>query len=225
MDCLKINEVELSINHFEETVAFYKEKFCFKQLKNEKHCASLQVGESILTLRKEDMHDYFYHFAFNIHANLFNEAKAWLASKVALATEDGEDEIEFQEFMKAKACYFEDPAGNIVELIARKETSPMSSQKDFSPTENILSISEIGFATNEIKEYAENIQRLGIPVRYQQKLNEEKYLNFFGEYEEGAFIILSPLGRNWLFSKKTAKEAPLVIHTNRGILRTTNKIY
>ncbi|PKG24340.1 VOC family protein [Niallia nealsonii] len=222
---MKINQIELSINHFEETVAFYKNVFGFIQQTNENNRVSFQVGESALTFLKDEQHDYFYHFAFNIHANLFSEAKAWLSSKVVLAREDGEDEIEFHEFMKAKACYFEDPAGNIVELIARKETSPMFPHKAFSPKDNILSISEIGLGTDEIKEYADKIQHLGIPIRHQKKLYEEKYLNFFGEYEEGAFIILSPLGRKWLFSKKTAIEAPLVIHTNKGIISTVSTCY
>lgn len=217
---MKIKEIELTISHFEETVAFYQNVFLFIPETMEKNRISFLVGESVLTLMKDEQHDYFYHFAFNIHANLFQEAKAWLASKVALATEDGEDEIEFEEFMKAKACYFEDPAGNIVELIARKETSPRTLQQQFSPKENILAISEIGLATNHIKAYADKLQQLGIPIRHQQKLMEKNYLNFFGEYEDGAFIILSPLGRKWLFSSKKAIETPLVIHTDRGNLST-----
>lgn len=221
---MKIKQIELSINHFKETVAFYKNIFGFIQQISEDNRVSFQVGESVLTFIKDEQHDYFYHFAFNIHANLFQEAKAWLSSKVALAKEEGEDEIEFDEFMKAKACYFEDPAGNIVELIARKETSPKSSYKVFLPKDNILSISEIGLGTSKIKEYAEKIQYLDIPIRHQKKLYEENYLNFFGEYEDGAFIILSPLGRKWLFSAKTAIEAPLVIHTNKGII-STGKVF
>ncbi len=134
-----------------------------------------------------------------------------------LLKEDGIDEVDFDGRTQANSCYFEDPAGNIVEYISRRETSPTSIDHDFS-TNNVLCISEIGLSTNKISEYAEQMQKIGIPVRDNEDLSYNTYLNFMGEYEDGSFIILGPLGRRWLFSTKGAIAAPVTIHTDRGVV-------
>jgi catechol-2,3-dioxygenase len=213
---MKIKKVELLISNFEQTVQFYEKTLQFKILSADGHCASFQIGESVLELMKDDEEqNYYYHFAFNIPSNLFKEAKEWLSKRVELLKEDGMDEVDFDGITQANACYFDDPAGNIVEYIARRETSPTSNDKEFS-TKNVLSISEIGLSTNKITEYAEKIKSLGIPVRGNVELSYD--LNFMGEYEDGAFIILGPLGRRWFFSTKVAVHSPVTIHTNRGIV-------
>ncbi|WP_445486440.1 VOC family protein [Niallia sp. 03133] len=214
-----INKVEIYISNFEKTVQFYEQTLQFKLISYVGNSASFQIGESVLEFHKDEMNNHYYHFAFNIHSNLFKQAKTWLAERVELLKEDREDEVYFEGITKANACYLEDPAGNIVEYIARVETSPTSAAKVFS-TSNVLSISEIGLSTNELEKYAEQIQTLGIPVRNNRQLYYDTYLNFMGEYEEGAFIILGPLGRRWIFSNKVSVATPVVIHTDRGIIST-----
>lgn len=148
---------------------------------------------------------------------MFKEAKEWLSQRVELLKEDGMDEVDFDGITQANSCYFEDPAGNIVEYIARRETSPTSNDIEFSYN-HVLSISEIGLSTSKIMEYAEMITSLGIPVRGNAEVSNNSYLNFMGEYDDGAFIILGPLGRRWFFSTKVAIHSPVTIHTNRGII-------
>lgn len=215
---MKINKIDLLISNFEETVKFYKEKLQFKILIASEHSVSFKVGESVLEFTKDsEDHNYYYHFAFNIPSNMFKEAKEWLSQRVELLKEEGMDEVDFDGITQANACYFEDPAGNIVEYISRRETSPTSKDKFFS-SNNVLSISEIGLPTNLIMEYAGEIKSLGIPVRCKGEILYDLNINFMGEYDDGAFIILGPLGRRWFFSTKDSISSPVTIHTCRGII-------
>lgn len=214
---MKIEKVAISVSNFEETVRFYEETLQFPCLSYAADRASFQIGASVLELHRDEEHRHYYHFAFNIPRNLFRKAKEWLAGKVELLTEDGEDEVDFSDRTQANACYFEDPAGNIVEYIARRETSPASARHTFS-ADQVLSISEIGLTTDEIAEYAKQMQAIGIPLRDDEELSFDTYLNFMGEYEDGAFILLGPVGRRWLFSTKVAVAGPVAIHTDKGVV-------
>ena len=88
-----------------------------------------------------------YHFAINIPSGQEETALQWLRERVAILPFGGEDIVDFSNW-NAKAIYFYDPAGNIVELIARRnlqypDTSPFSASA-------FLEISEIGIGTSDI---------------------------------------------------------------------------
>ncbi|OWR32340.1 hypothetical protein CDO73_01655 [Saccharibacillus sp. O23] len=213
---MKLNKIELWISNFEQTVRFYEQTLGFERLDDGAEAASFRIGSSVLRLNR-DPEDrlYYYHFAFNIPPNLFREAKRWLSERAELLLEDGMDEVFFDGMTQADSFYTEDPAGNIVEFIARRETTPASEAAEFD-TEQILCISEIGLSVEQVAEYAKRLDSLGIPVRGNEEISYDRYLNFMGEYEDGSFIILAPLGRRWYFSSKLSILAPLVIHTDRG---------
>lgn len=213
---MKIEKIELQINPFKETVEFYKDTLSFICIDENANSAVFQIGASQLVLHKSEDDSHYYHFAFNIPSNMFQKAKLWLASRVTLLTEDGQDEIHFNTRTQAYACYFEDPAGNIVEYIARTETSSSSSDPDFSPS-HVLSISEINLSTDRILEYADKMKEIGIPVRDERDISLSS-ITFMGEYEDGAFILLGPLNRRWIFSHKTSISSPVLIHTDRGLV-------
>jgi catechol-2,3-dioxygenase len=60
-----------------------------------------------------------YHVAWAIPENKLAPAKAWLAARTALLVHpDGRDEFHFRT-VNRHAVYFADPAGNVLELIAR----------------------------------------------------------------------------------------------------------
>ena len=217
---MKIRRIELFIPNFEETVAFYMEKLNFPLLQKSHHKALFKIGQSTLVLHKEEKESNYYHYAINIPPNLFQEAKLWLKERTSLLLENGKDNIHFTE-SKAMAMYFEDPAGNIVEFISRYETSTKVESTHFTP-QHMQEISEIGVSTDNIHELAEKLQSMGIPVRNNEPIHYEKYLNFFGEWEDSAFIILGPLGRRWLFSEKVGIKAPVIIETDRGVVDLTN---
>src|SRR3954451_21398717 len=64
--------------------------------------------------------DPFHHFALLIPGNRFEAAHAWIGERATvLPGRDGSTVFGFA-FWDAVACYFHDPAGNIVELIAHR---------------------------------------------------------------------------------------------------------
>lgn len=214
---MKINQIELFIPNYDDTVLFYKDILQFNSITESENVISFQVGSSVLTLHKDEEHCYFYHFAFNIPPNLFRSAKKWIQERMPLLTEDGEDEANFTE-SNAEAIYFEDPAGNIVEYIARKETTPNVPEQHFHP-KHVLEISEIGVSTDEIKKFVDELIQLGIKSRNHEPISYQNYLNFIGENEDGNFILVGPLGRRWLFSTKRGIFAPVIIKTNYGTIK------
>jgi len=142
-----------------------------------------------------------YHFAFNIPQNQFAEAKTWLAARVPLVqNQDGADEI-FSADWNSHAVYFYDPAGNIVELIAR-HTLKNDSEKPFSAA-SLLNISEIGIVTDDV------LSLVGV---FTASFGVTSYLGKFGETftavgdADGLFIIVKE-GRLWFPDQKVAAVA------------------
>lgn len=83
-----------------------------------------------------------YHFAFDIPHNQFEAAHAWLLARVPLLKQGAVQDTFHFEAWNAHACYFADPAGNILELIARHNLGNASDQP-FGP-QAFLRVSEIG---------------------------------------------------------------------------------
>jgi catechol-2,3-dioxygenase len=88
-----------------------------------------------------------YHFAFNIPSDQIESACDWLRARVAvLRADDGRQIVQFESW-NASAIYFHDPAGNVVEFIARHDLAHRT-DGDFR-VDNVLGVSEIGIAIPE----------------------------------------------------------------------------
>jgi hypothetical protein len=94
------------------------------------------VGADVLELvAAGDATDPFHHFALLVPGDRFDAARAWLDARAeTLARDDGETVFPF-DFWDARAVYFHDPAGNIVELIAHAGTAERGAAGDFSAAE------------------------------------------------------------------------------------------
>jgi catechol-2,3-dioxygenase len=131
------------------------------------------------------------HFDFNVPPQRFAEAKAWLAARTPLiADHHGLDEFAFNNW-DARAVYFRDPAGNIVEFIAR-EGLPPAPPEAFSAA-SMLCVSEVGMATADVPATARMLAaQLGIAV-YRGSASDT--FTALGD-EHGLFIIVQR-GREW----------------------------
>ncbi len=214
---MKIKQVELFIGQFKETISFYKDQLHWEQVDTADGMAKFRIGESTLVLHEDEEAHNYYHFAINIPPNLFRSAKQWVQERVALSTEEGEDEANFTE-SKADSFYFEDPAGNILEYIARHATTPPAKEQEFTP-EHLVGISEIGVSAQHMRDVLDQLIGMGIAPRKNQEIHDNTYLNFMGEAEDGNYILVGPVGRRWIFSDKVGMETPVIIHTDRGIFR------
>ncbi len=151
-----------------------------------------QAGDSLLTFQQARSDwDGFYHFAFNIPENQFREAKDWLSTRVALIQDrQGKDTFQFVAW-QADAMYFYDPAGNIVEFIARHQLDSRLSRP--FDGQSLRSISEIGIPTNDVKPMVQRLcTRLSARV-YDGADSDE----FTAVGDAHGLLIVVKQGRQW----------------------------
>jgi catechol-2,3-dioxygenase len=127
----------------------------------------------------------FYHFAFNIPAGQFAAAKTWLSARAALRRDRaGADEFDFANW-DARALYFDDPAGNIGELIARRGVNESGGP--------IQCVSEIGLVSDDVRALTGVLrERLGAQL---YRGSESDSFAAVGD-EHGLFICVRR-GREW----------------------------
>lgn len=154
--------------------------------------ASFQVGASLLTfVQTAKPLPGSYHFAFNIPENQFEAAKTWACGFLDLLTDEAGADSFYSHNWDAHYLYFYDPAGNVVELIAR-HTLPNASDKAFSG-QSLLGVSEIGLAADDVaRQVAELQNRTGAaPYRW----SGNPVFAPVGD-EHGLFIVVQR-GRIW----------------------------
>ena len=212
---MNIQNVTLYASNFEKTKQFYLTYLAFPFTSEDKNSFTFQVGQTTLTFRKALEGDTpFYHFAFNIPSNQFDEAKAWAKSKVPLSTEDGDDEVYFDN-INAKSIYFEDPAGNIVEFICRLSDAT-ASDEPFSSA-SLQKMSEMSLVVRNKLEASTLLQDVGIFNRSDEEILPIG-LTFMGDRAEATYLLLVNEGRTWYFSTKQSVSYPLSITLTNGAL-------
>jgi catechol 2,3-dioxygenase-like lactoylglutathione lyase family enzyme len=136
----------------------------------------------------------FYHFALLVPGDRFDAALGWAAERVELLPGGDRDEIIFDfDGWDACACYFHDPAGNIVELIAHRGVGENRGTGEFHPRE-LLGFSELGLVGNP-RAIADALERLGLHL-WDGELDQPGRLAFLGE--RARTLILTREGRGWL---------------------------
>ncbi|MGK7378937.1 serine hydrolase [Planococcus sp. 1R117A] len=200
-------KVTLYTNRLKEMKGFYEYQMGFRIVEEDDTSFTLAVGDSQLVFQASER-PAIYHFAFNIPGNQYTLAKGWASSRVTLNRQEGMDEVYYANF-NADAFYFQDPAGNVVEFIARRHIDRMG---NFT-VDSLLNISEVSITTKHVKEVGEQIEAMDIPVRGNKGI-EPHALNFLGQGD--AFILLVAPKRTWYFSKQKSEVHPLSIKLMDG---------
>ncbi|MBK7871677.1 MAG: hypothetical protein IPJ74_13875 [Saprospiraceae bacterium] len=133
---------------------------------------SVRAGETDITFLKIDASQQpFYHFAFNIPENKIIAARIWqkersplFATPSHMIDPDYPDDIRHFRNWNAHSVFFWDPAGNILEYIARHDLKNKASG-DFSG-KDILCASEIGFVVDDATNTAELVKTAFGLVQY-----------------------------------------------------------
>lgn len=200
-------KVTLYTDRLEEMKGFYEYQLGLRIVEEDEASFTLAIGDSVLIFR-QSARKAVYHFAFNIPGNQFTLAKGWANARVPLNRQEGMDEIFYANF-NADAFYFEDPAGNIVEFIARRNVDRLG---DFT-VDSLLNISEVSITTPFVEEVGEKLEALAIPVRGNKGIDPHA-LNFLGQGD--AYILLVAPKRVWYFSKQRSEVHPLAIELRNG---------
>ncbi len=184
-----------------ELIQFYHHKLGFEILKQSDTECSFRTGSSLLTFRKtNESNAPFYHFAFNIPENKIKQAEQWQKSKAAFISPPPHllDEayqsaniVHFRHW-DAHSLFFYDPAGNVVEYIAR-HTLNNPAEGGFT-VNDVLYISEIGLVVDDVYSSSDSIAGPASLKQYQRAsenflaLGDEKGLIiFFKEHTRAAF--------------------------------------
>ncbi|GAB3798433.1 hypothetical protein [Virgibacillus kimchii] len=192
---------------------FYANVLGLDVIESDSNQFTVKVGETDLKFRQTDAPS-FYHFAINIPGNQFILLKQWIRDKVPLIRSDGVLDV-YYESLGADSFYFHDPAGNLVEMIGRRNRDL------FGPLtkEAFINISEVGIITPHVYEVGEELQDLGVPL-WNKAETDPDTVNFLGR--EDTFILLAPPEWKWRFSKRKAETHPLEIMLNHGVQISIN---
>lgn len=199
---MKFLEVELCTPRLNEQKEFYSDTLGMQTDFNTPVSFTAHAGATLLKFTESNLQEApYYHFAFNIPENQLNDAIKWLGNRVKLIEYEGSPVIDFPNW-NAHSVYFYDPAGNIVELIARHNLKN-SSNEPFSAA-SLLSISEIGLPVESVKDFINLAE---------DKLNERLW---WGNHEafaaignEEGLLIAVTTERNWFPTEKPCNIFPV----------------
>jgi catechol 2,3-dioxygenase-like lactoylglutathione lyase family enzyme len=187
-------------------VDFYARRLGLTVGQTEAGRIALAIGETTLELAS-GAGEPFYHVALLVPGDRFDAALAFAAERVPLlpGPDAGDVHVDFPAW-SADACYFEDPAGNIVELIAHRGREERGASGPFEPAE-LLGVSEVGLV-GDPPELAAGLARLGLEV-WDGTVERPGQLAFVGE--QARTLILAPEGRGWLPTGRRAEAHPVEV--------------
>ena len=212
---MKIKKLNLQTAYLKTLQEFYSSILELPVRSPDEKKINIKIGAGNLVFTETTKAEPFYHFAINIPANKIEEAKDWLSNKVRLLwMEDYENDIADFVNWHARSVYFYDPAGNIVELIARFDLNNNASET-FSARQ-FLSVNEVGLVFSS-ESFDKEIMHLGslYSLSYFDKQPPLPKFRAMGD-DEGLFVIV-PEHRNWYPTDKPSGKFPMIVEfDNRG---------
>ncbi len=158
----------------------------------------------------------FYHFAFNIPENKILPAREWQLKRTALSAAPSQltddrypGDVRHFRGWNAHSIFFWDPAGNLVEYIARHDLDNKK-EGEFS-SNDILCASEIAFIVNETQAPAADLKSLFELDQYRSGDD-----GFRAMGDENGLLLLIRKGRVWE-SHTSISRTPATIKTNVAI--------
>ena len=177
---------------------FYIDQLGFTRIDEQ---TGVKIGETELVFATGPG-EPFYHFALLVPGNRFDEALEWIAERTELLPDPESGQVVFDfDNWDALACYFHDPVGNIVELIAHRGVDETGTAGPFSAAE-VVGFSELGLVGDKAELAAALHSELGLE-RWDGDLGEEARLAFVGQ--KARTLILCPEGRGWLPTGRPAE--------------------
>jgi catechol-2,3-dioxygenase len=198
---MEILELRLQTAALAAQRMFYAEVLGLPVLEETATSSAFQAGSTRLVFEQTSEGEPRYHIAFNISRDKMARAQEWLATRASLLERDGQAVFDFRSW-DALSVYFFDPAGNVVEFIARQAV-PKTTAGPFGPAD-LLNVSEIGLPVDDVPARAADlIAMLGIePYKDQSE-------TFAPLGDEHGLLIVVKIGRAWFPTETTSIAAPL----------------
>jgi catechol 2,3-dioxygenase-like lactoylglutathione lyase family enzyme len=194
-------KLEAPARRFAALAAFYRRELGIGLAMQGAHRFSFAIGETAIEF-VAGSGEPFYHFALLVPGDRFEQAVEWARVRTELLPDSESGQILFEfENWGAYACYFRDPAGNIVELIAHRGVDETGTQGEFRPAE-LVGLSELGLVGDPAAMAGRLAEQLGLEL-WDGTVEEPGRLAFVGE--RARTLILSPPGRSWLPTRRAAE--------------------
>jgi catechol-2,3-dioxygenase len=189
---------------------------------------TIGAGETRITFLKAgpDDGEAFYHFAFNIPENKVVSARAWQKARTPLLPIPArlrdpaypDDVVDYRHW-NAHSLFFFDPAGNVVEYIARHDLE--NARAGPFDSGDILHASEIGLVVDDVPAVASELKQVAGVDQYKGGSAQ-----FMALGDEHGLLLVMQRGRIISFDAPE-KKAVSVFRTSasvRGVRRTNHRV-
>jgi catechol 2,3-dioxygenase-like lactoylglutathione lyase family enzyme len=170
--------------------AFYGDRLGLGTAVRADGTVEVAVGDATLVLRPAGDRPY-HHFALLVPGDRLEAAREWVTAATELLAGERGPLFEFGSW-SARALYFTDPAGNIVELVSHRGIGESGRGGPFSAAE-LRGISEAGLVVADPAAAARVLDDAGIPV---WDGDPDAGIAFAGR--QGHTLVLSSADRNWM---------------------------
>ncbi|WP_198174848.1 VOC family protein [Spirosoma arboris] len=216
---MKILELDLYTNNLEAVRLFYVSQLGLPLLARSASQLTVLVGYTRLTFRLVDQPVAPYHVAINVPRDSLDVLMYYYDLDYLPTHGHGKTIAYFPEW-GAKACYFYDPCGNLLEFIARTDLN--LDDPNLTLPELFQGVSEIGLPTQDVAYTTSEIQRR-FQVEEFSKATPKSDFNALGD-DNGLFI-LAQQGRNWLFSNTQARLNYCRVQFTNGVNEAVHELY
>ncbi|WP_430409732.1 VOC family protein [Kordia sp.] len=213
---MQIRELTLFTTNLEDQKQFYTHVLELPLVSSDQEKFTIKIGTSLLTFVTAKTSNPA-HFAINISSYKIQEALHWIQKRTEILGCEGEQIADFSNW-NAKALYFYDNDGNIVEFIARKDLEIVNTHP-FSSTD-LVNISEIGIVSNDNKIIYEQLQAIRPIAIYDGNLDRFCALG----NAEGLFILVNKTKKKWFPTQEEAFVADFQLKGDYNFAFTNGKI-
>lgn len=196
-----ISDLRLQTSKVNELESFYRDVIGMQTHRNSGNLI-VEAGATRITFEAVSDREPFYHMAFNIPENKLDMARHWQKQRTDLIRRGKSEVIHFSHW-NARSIFFRDPAGNLLEYIARHDIENAVGG-EFSSAD-ILYASEIGLVVDDVAKIvaaAKKDLNLGI--------YRDNGANFASIGDEHALLVVVKRDRKWFPAReRSAKVFPL----------------
>ena len=188
-----------------ELAAFYGERLGLSIGAGKGGALAVRVGPARLSFSPAPDEPY-HHFALLVPGDRFAAAHGWISERVELLGAGGGSNVFEFDTWPARACYFLDPAGNIVELIAHPGIADTGDADPRFDARELAGISEAGLVAADLPAAARTLAAAGIEI---WDGDPTAGIAFAGR--RAHTVVLSAADRNWMPTQRPATPFPVAI--------------
>ena len=202
-----ISELRLQTRNVTALETFYGECLGLQTQRNGDELA-IDAGATRIIFSAVTEGKPFYHFAFNIPENKLGSAIQWQKKRTDLVRRNNKDVVHFAKW-NAHSIFFLDPAGNLLEYIARHDLK--NAAKGGFAADDILYASEIGLVVDDVQKTV-----AAAKAKLDLGIYRDNTQSFASIGDEHALLVVVKRSRKWFPARKRPARVFPLTATIRG---------